>query len=699
MRPSLTSLAFVLALAPLPAFFAACSGSSSGANGGTPDGGGEAAAIGPDRHVVVLFTSDEHSHYFGFSPELDDYPLATAAGSGPLVGGVARRATVIKGLRKAADDAGKDSILVSSGDNQMGCLPMLGFSSASIDYGTMKALGYDATALGNHEFDFGPKALASSITAAVGKTAAPPIIASNIHFSSTDPGDDTLAALYGTGAGDKPIEPYRVVTTKSGVKVGLIGIVGINAAHVAPNKTPVTFSEAASSMVDGGTSDGDLPTNLPALYKDLQPVVDHLRNDLMVDLVVALSHSGIADVTTADGIAAGEDTGICQNVNGIDLVVSGHAHQHDPKPMQQMNASTMRPCLVLNGGAFGQEVGTVDFTIYGDPTKTPAWDTTTQKMVPVNEMVVPDATLAAQADGVIAQSEAANANGTTLAGLLGHGLGMTVTDNTAKAGDLYFMQVGATDFDITDPNARIWLSADAMLEESDALLADGTFPAASNTLVAVESQGVIRQILAKGKTGAISASDAFNVVPLGASPADGSLGYPLVRAYITLTELRGVLELSLGQGAKNSDYNLGLGGMSYEYDTTRPPITKGSDLTDPKKGMVTKISVDTNHADGYEQYDAVLYQNGVTSNFDSTLIPVITSSYIAQFAGDAGVKMKDSTGKPIAITDAIIKRKDNSEVKQVESFIRAIHAVPKLPSTYDTTSPSYTKRKICVKGC
>jgi 5'-nucleotidase len=681
----------------VPAAFAACSSSSSSATAPTPDGGGEGGVVGPDRHVVVLFTSDEHSHFFSFSPELDDYPSATAAGSGPLVGGVARRSAVIAQLRKAADDAGKDSILVSAGDNQMGCLPMLGFATASIDYGTMKTLGYDATALGNHEFDFGPKALAASINAAVGKMGAPPIIASNIHFSATDSGDDALAALYGTGMGDKPIEPYRVITTKAGVKIGLLGIIGINAAHVAPNKTPVTFSLSAASMADGGSStDGDLPTNLPALYKDLQPVVDHLRNDLKVDLVVALSHSGIADVTTPAGIAAGEDTAICQNVNGIDLIVSGHAHQHDATPMQQMNTASMRPCLVLNGGAFGQEVGTVEFTIPGDTTKTPTWDATSQKMVPVNEMVVPDPMLVSKVDGIIAGAEAANASGTTLAGLLGHALGMTVTDDTSKAGDLYFLKLGATTFDITDPDARIWLSADSMLEEADALLTEVGLPA---TTVAVESQGVIRAILAKGKTGSIAATDAFNVVPLGASPADGSLGYPLVRAYVTLTELRGVLELSVAQGPKNSDYNLGLAGASYEYDATRPPVAKGSDLLDPKKGMVTKISFDSNHADGYEQYDAVVYQNGVTTNFDSTLVPVITSSYIAQFAGDAGVKIKDAVGNPIAIKDAIIKRKDGTEVKQVEAFMRAIHAVSTLPSTYDTKSPMYTKRKICTKGC
>jgi 5'-nucleotidase/UDP-sugar diphosphatase len=261
-------------------------GSCGGGSGGGGGGGGTT-----DKHVVVLFTSDEHSHLFGFSPELDDYPTPSAAGSGALVGGAARRAVVIARERQAARDAGKDSILVSAGDNQMGCLPHIAFKTRSIDYGTMTALGYDVTTFGNHEFDFGPKALGASLTVATesGGTGAPPIVASNIHFSATDSADDILASYYSTDVIDtKPIHPYRVLTLPSGLKVGVIGYVGINAAHVAPNKTPVLFSVQSGDA----KTDGDVQAGLPSLYADLQPWVDKLRNDEKVDLVVALAHGG-----------------------------------------------------------------------------------------------------------------------------------------------------------------------------------------------------------------------------------------------------------------------------------------------------------------------------------------------------------------------------------------------------------------------
>ena len=462
--PSLLIAGAAVALASLPA---GCSSSSSSGATNNADGGGDSATPA-DRHVVVLFTSDEHSHILSFSPELDDYPAATAAGTGPLLGGVARRQVVISQLRKAASDAGKDSILVSAGDNQMGCLPMLGFEGQSNDYGALATLGYDVTTLGNHELDFGPKALAASINTALGNKAVPPIVASNIHFSATDAADDDLAALYGTGTGAKPIEPYRILTTKAGVKIGILGFVGVNASHVAPNKAPLTFSVPIDLK-----NDGNVATNLPAVYKDLQPVVDTLRNVEKVDLVVALSHAGLVDVTSPAAIAAGEDTNICENVSGIDFIVSGHAHQHDPTPHPTANKTTMKPCLVLNGGAFGEEVGTVDFTIPGDSTKGVTWDATSQKLVPVNESIVPDPTVAAMATSIITNAEAASIGTTSLAGLLSHALGQTIADDPSKTGDLYFHPLGTTEFDLADgQHPIIWLSADATLQESDALVTE-----------------------------------------------------------------------------------------------------------------------------------------------------------------------------------------------------------------------------------
>lgn len=683
LRLSACSLLALLA-APASLALSAC-GDDTGSGGA---GGG----AGAEKRLVVLFTSDEHSHLFAFSPELDDDPDATEAGNGDLIGGVSRRAAVLAQERDAAKAAGVDTILLSAGDNQMGCLPHLAFTTASIDYGTMKALGYDATTFGNHEFDFGPGALASSIAAAVEGGGLPPIVASNIHFSD-QPDDDALAAFYSDSVGDdKPVHPYRVITTPAGVKVGLIGYVGINAAHVAPNKGSVEFSVRPADF----ETDGDVQAGLPSLYADLQPIVDTLRGTEKVDVVIAMAHGGVNDSETPEGIEAGEDTQVCDNVGGIDLIISGHAHNHDAKPMQRTNKKTGAPCLVLNAGSFGAEVGRVELTIAAD--KSVSWDTATQALVPVNDTTVPDAEVGATIGGYVEGIEAAGASGSELATLLSNGLEQTISNDAGMAGDLYFHPVGKTGFDVIETHPLVWLSADAMLAQADAWSVATGGPA---TDLAVESAGVIRSVLKKGKTGTISAADAFNVVPLGSSPVDGSIGYPLIRGYVAGYELRGVAEFALARDPLNSDYDLGFAGLKVEYDATRPTATSVADLVNPAKGQVMRMSLDTDHSDGFEQFDTVVYDREAGIGDPQMTFSFVTSSYIGQFASDAGVFIRDDAGNILPIVDAILRRADDSEIKQVESFFGYLNKSPggTLAPTYDAASSSLTKRFVCLKGC
>jgi 5'-nucleotidase / UDP-sugar diphosphatase len=683
MRHSLRTSALILAPIAALAFAsggAACGGgdTGTGGNGGSgahaqggqgPGGSGGGTQVGgggsaPDKTVVVLFTSDEHSHLFAFSPELDDFPIATTPQDGTLVGGVARRAAVIKKERKAASDAGKDSILVSAGDNQMGCLPHTAFESESIDYQNMQVLGYDVTTFGNHEFDFGPLALAQSITTARSKSGLPPIVASNIHFSGTA-GDQPLADLYSANVGDsKPVHPYRVLTTTGGVKIGVLGYVGVNAAHVAPNKTPTQFS---AKGVDP-KKEGDQATVLPKLYADLQPVVDKLRNVEKVDLVIALAHGGINDTSTEAGIEAGDDWNVCKNVTGIDFIVSGHAHNPDPKPIEVTNTAK-KDCLVLNGSSFGQHLGRVEFTIPGDKSKDVSWDKASQALIPIDDKTLADTTEAAAVPGIVETIE----KGTYLPSLLRLTTGAPVNNDTGTPGDLYFFNVGHTDFDVTDTHSLLFLSADSMLKAADAYeVATGV-----HTDMGLESAGVIRAGIKKGKTGNISAADAFNVVPLGSSPTnDGSIGYPLVRGNITALELKLVFEFALKNRQSSNDYDLGTSGLQITYDPSLPSL-----------GQVTKLVLDGDHSDGYDQFTGasavVLYDKTLTPPFpdQNRLVAIVTSSYIAQFAGDAGVTLVDDMGSALTVEQARILRADNSEIKQIEAFFGWVYQLNQTPFT------------------
>ncbi len=152
-----------------PVRLAGCGGGSPSADLGAsldaavpPDAAQPDQAVGP-RKLTLLYTNDEHSHLFGFAPEVDDFPIPTVAGAGALKGSVARRVVVLNRERAAAQAAGAATLTLSSGDHTIGTLSEVDFQTSATDFTLMKAMGYDATCLGNHEFDFGPAALAAAL--------------------------------------------------------------------------------------------------------------------------------------------------------------------------------------------------------------------------------------------------------------------------------------------------------------------------------------------------------------------------------------------------------------------------------------------------------------------------------------------------------------------------------------------------------
>lgn len=654
----------------------------SGGEGGSGGSGGSAPL--KDRNVVILFTSDEHSHIFASPPEMDDYPQATTAGSGTLLGGLSRRAAVLAKERKAAKAAGKSTLTVSAGDNHMGGLSQVTFGTTSVDFTGMKALGYDVTTIGNHELDFGPDPLAKAIQAAQSGAGLPAIVASNLYFNV--PGT-ALEGLLGEKADDaQPIHRYRVIKTDNDIKIGVIGYAGVNAEHVATNRYPAVFSSHNLGLAD--QLKGDPAVVLPEIYNDLQPIVDTLRNTEKVDMVVALAHAGLLDVSTDAKAKEGEDALIAANVSGIDLIISGHQHQVDPKPVRVKNTKTGKETLILNGGVYGHQVGRVDFMIHADGSA-PMWDEATQTLLSVNDTTVPDADQAKAMETRLADIEQAAWNGGSsafLTSVLGRVTGAPVTGS--KPGDLYFYPITKTAFDVGFGHPMQALSADAMLVAADAWGASS----ATVTHLALESGGVIRGGLMKGKTGTVSAADAFAVVPLGNSKDDGSLGYPLVRAGLTLVEIRAVFEASLVQGAKDVQLDIMPSGMKCEYDLTKTPSFATEPFSDKTKGLVRRIWLDTDHADGLEQFDKLILDldTGVGAVTDTYV--VVTSSYIAKFAADVGANPQNL---------AVMKRADNSEIKQFEAFMGYLHASPggTLPAIYDAKSASYKPRFVCAGGC
>ena len=110
-----------------------------------------AAAGDPDREVTVLFTHDLHSHF-----------LPQTTGDGGESGGYAR----LKSAIDAEKEVHPDALLLDGGDFSIGSLIQTLYTTQAAELRTMGALGYDATTIGNHEFDHTGAGFASMLNAA-----------------------------------------------------------------------------------------------------------------------------------------------------------------------------------------------------------------------------------------------------------------------------------------------------------------------------------------------------------------------------------------------------------------------------------------------------------------------------------------------------------------------------------------------------
>jgi len=257
-------------------------------------------ASGAETVITILHTNDTHS-------QIDPLPPNDRnAGKG----GVARRATLVKRVRKETPN----TLLVDAGDVLQGT-PYFNFYKGEVEYKAMSAIGYDAGTLGNHEFDNGVEALAAAL-----KFANFDIVSANYDVK-------------GTALEDR-VKRY-VVKTVGGIRVGLFGLGISPTALITPaNFKGVTFLDPLIAARD---------------------VVKKLREEERCSLVVCMSHLGYHE----DGKQG--NSFLASQVDGIDYIASGHTHIFMEQPV-----TATQPCgaktLIFEVGKSGIYVGRVDFT-------------------------------------------------------------------------------------------------------------------------------------------------------------------------------------------------------------------------------------------------------------------------------------------------------------------------------------------------
>ena len=140
--------------------------------------------------VVILHTNDVHSHIDPFPDNDPKYPG---------LGGVERRAALINKIRATE----KNVLLLDAGDIFQGT-PYFNMYAGEIEMKLMTKMGYDASAIGNHDFDLGIENLAKQL-----QHASFPMICANYDFTGTAMEGKTI--------------PYKIFE-KGGVQIGVFGL-------------------------------------------------------------------------------------------------------------------------------------------------------------------------------------------------------------------------------------------------------------------------------------------------------------------------------------------------------------------------------------------------------------------------------------------------------------------------------------------
>ena len=271
------------------------------------------AIAGPTR-VTILHTNDWQSGLTGVGPDCAYTP--DVVGDDETIGGVARLATLIDLLRDKRRAEGP-VLLLDGGDVTMGTLYHTVTRETGSELQLMHLLGYDAVTPGNHEFDFRPKGFGQMVASASAAEGLPPLVATNLDLSSEHPDLAVIESLYARGI----LERTRIIE-RGGVKIGLAGILGVDANEKMEAGTPVKIAPPIAAA---------------------QRAVDELRGK-GAELVVVLSHSG---VVRKEGAWIGEEVDLMHAVPGIDVIVGGHSHTalHEPividgRPILQAGSDT-----------------------------------------------------------------------------------------------------------------------------------------------------------------------------------------------------------------------------------------------------------------------------------------------------------------------------------------------------------------------
>jgi 5'-nucleotidase len=275
-----------------------------------------AAPAAAQTTLHILHINDLHSRIQPISGSGSTCSAEDDA-AGECFGGMARVATAINGLRDELTAAGENVLVLDAGDQYQGSLFFTTYRGAAAGE-LMETIGFDAMALGNHEFNNGPEGILPLLD-----EVSFPVVAGNLDLSAEP-------ALEGR-VGD------TLILDVNGVQVGIVSALTRDTIEISSPGENVTFEDEIAALqadVDALTAEG-------------------------VDIIIGLTHVGLPD-----------DIRIAEAVTGLDVIVGGHSHTYlsvadpdrdGPYPTWISNPEgTLVP--IVQAGAYSQYLGHLEVT-------------------------------------------------------------------------------------------------------------------------------------------------------------------------------------------------------------------------------------------------------------------------------------------------------------------------------------------------
>lgn len=545
----------------------------------------------PDS-ITILFTHDMHSHLL---PAKDE--------SGRSYGGYARLKTAIDAQKELHPNA----LLVDGGDFSMGSLFQTVYATDAAELRIMGTLGYDAVTFGNHEYDYRTRGLTNMLNAAVDSgDPLPAILEANYKPPlEGDPSYDNDAADLWAAFERYGVQDYAVIQ-HGGVNFAVFGVMGEDSDACAP----------MSGMV----------------FEDPAPIAREIVAKIETEVpeprvVVCLSHSG-----TSEDTEKSEDQRLAAEVDGIDVIVSGHTHTTLPEPIQ------VNGTYIVSAGEYCKNLGALTLKRAGDTLSLADYT-----LIPIDNSLPEDEAVAAKMEDYKKLVE--NSYLTKFGGLT---FDQVLADNPYKFDSLSDLETHReSPLGNLIADSYVWAVKDA--EGEDYIPVD----------FALTANGVIRESLPMGEA---TVSNVFNISSLGIG-ADQVPGYPLVSVWITGKDLKNAFEVDASVTPLMPAAQLYFSGMTFTFNPHRMIFNRVTDC-------------------------AQVLEDGTTLPIEEeTLYRVVTGLYCGQMLGAVNdesfgilnITPRDSQGNEITnLEDFILHDKNGNELKEwyaLASYLRDMGTV------------------------